>query len=215
MLRYFCLLVWVSLKIFEKTQQIIMRNIIQLECIGYLYKKRVTFCANTIKIKGKPYLDFSNKSKIKIGDYFVCASNPYNAIDSYPMSKISVREGAKFIVGKFSGITNTVIQCHESIIIGNYVNVGAGCMIMDTNFHNTDWRIRADRKSDIQKNAKTAPVILEDYVFIGARSIICKGVTIGEKSMIAAGSVVVKDIPKGEIWGGNPAKFIAKIPNIE
>lgn len=81
---------------------------------------------------------------------------------------------------------------------------------MDTNFHSTNWEIRMDRKKDII-NAKTAPVKIDDFVFIGARSIICKGVHIGEKSLVAAGSVVVKDIPAGELWGGNPAKFIKKI----
>lgn len=47
--------------------------------------------------------------------------------------------------------------------------------------------------------------------FIGARSIICKGVTIGDHAMIAAGSVVVGDVPANEVWGGNPAKFIKNI----
>lgn len=47
-------------------------------------------------------------------------------------------------------------------------------------------------------------------VFIGAHSIICKPVTIGDHAVVAAGSVVTKDIPEGEIWGGVPAKFIKK-----
>jgi len=211
MLKYFCLLIYVSIHFLEKVQIVITRNLIQLRCVGYLYKNGVIFKSDTIKFKGKPYLSFGKNTRIEIGDYFVCASNSNNGIDCYPMSKIDVREGAKLNIGKYSGLTNTIIQCHNSITIGDYVNIGAGCMIMDTNFHNIDWRIRANRKLDIQKNAKTSPVVLEDYVFIGARSIICKGVTIGEKSIVAAGSVVVKDIPKGEIWGGNPAKFIAKI----
>ena len=46
--------------------------------------------------------------------------------------------------------------------------------------------------------------------FIGARSIICNAVTIGENSIIGAGSVVTKDIPANEIWAGNPARFIKK-----
>ena len=48
-------------------------------------------------------------------------------------------------------------------------------------------------------------------MFIGTSCIIGKGVTIGENSVIAAGSVVVKNVPSNEIWGGNPAKFIRKI----
>ena len=48
-------------------------------------------------------------------------------------------------------------------------------------------------------------------MFIGTRSIIYKGVNIGDCSRIAAGSVVINDIPADEVWGGNPAKFIRKI----
>lgn len=83
-------------------------------------------------------------------------------------------------------------------------------MIMDFNFHSTDWHNRLDRKEDVN-NRRNAPIKIGDVVFIGARSIICKGVTIGDHSMIAAGSVVVKYVPANEVWGGNPAKFIKKI----
>lgn len=54
-------------------------------------------------------------------------------------------------------------------------------------------------------------MVIEDNVFIGARCIILKGVTIGENSIVGAGSVVTKSIPANEIWAGNPAKFIRKI----
>lgn len=83
-------------------------------------------------------------------------------------------------------------------------------MIMDSNFHSTNWQDRLDRKRDIQ-NHTNAPVHIGDVVFIGAHSIICKGITIGDHAMIAAGSIVVSDVPANEIWGGNPAKFIKKI----
>lgn len=86
--------------------------------------------------------------------------------------------------------------------------IGAGCLITDSDHHSIDWKVRC-LLGDTDK--KTAPIVIEDYVFIGARSIILKGVTIGEKSIVAAGSVVVKNIPSGEMWGGNPAKFIKKI----
>lgn len=48
------------------------------------------------------------------------------------------------------------------------------------------------------------------FLFIGAHSIILKGVTIGECAIIGAGSVVTKDVGDDEIWGGNPAKCIRK-----
>ena len=55
------------------------------------------------------------------------------------------------------------------------------------------------------------PVIIENSVFIGAQSIILKGVTIGKNSIIGAGSVVTKNVPANQIWAGNPARFIKNI----
>ncbi|MCD7714050.1 MAG: hypothetical protein LUI08_03865 [Prevotella sp.] len=80
---------------------------------------------------------------------------------------------------------------------------------MDSNFHSTDWRVRMT--SEDTKHARTAPIVIGDVVFIGARSIVCKGVTIGDHAMIAAGSVVVSDIPANCIAGGNPCKLIRYI----
>ena len=57
----------------------------------------------------------------------------------------------------------------------------------------------------------SVPVIIGNNVFIGMDSLILKGVTIGDYAIVAARSVVTKSIPAGEVWGGNPAKFIRKI----
>ena len=123
---------------------------------------------------------------------------------------IVVKDNAELTIGYCSGISNTILHCHNRISIGDHVNIGAGTIIFDTNFHSTDWRKRENRIGKLT-DIKTAPIYIEDYVFIGANCIISKGVTIGEKSIIAAGSVVTRDIPSCEIWGGNPAKFIKKI----
>jgi acetyltransferase-like isoleucine patch superfamily enzyme len=89
------------------------------------------------------------------------------------------------------------------------VLIGAGCLITDSNHHSSiDWE---DRNLKGDCNIKSSPVVIEDYVFIGAKSIILKGVTIGAKSVIAAGDVVVSDIPANCIAGGNPCKIIKYI----
>ena len=159
---------------------------------------------------GHSILHFDPKASISIGKEFICRSGSEYSIDNFSCSKIIVYSNAELTIGNCSGISNTVIQCHNHINIGNYVNIGAGCIIMDSNFHSTNWLDRKDRKKDISL-AKSSPITIGNYSFIGTRCIICKGVTIGEKVMIAAGSVVVSNIPDGEIWGGNPAKFIKKI----
>lgn len=89
------------------------------------------------------------------------------------------------------------------------MKIGGGTCVWTTDFHSLDWKIR--RSKEDLKYRKIAPVTIEDDVFIGAKCIILKGVTIGKGSIIAAGSVVTKSIPPFEIWGGNPAKIIRKI----
>lgn len=165
---------------------------------------------NEIHFYGWTDMNVEKGVKITIGRGFICRSGFNNAIDNSCGSRIVVRHGASLTIGEYSGMSNTIIHCHDSVVIGNHVNIGAGTMIFDTNFHSTDWRNRANRTTDCC-NAKTAPVTIGDYVFIGARTTICKGVTIGEKSMVAVGSVVVKDIPAGEMWGGNPARLIKRL----
>lgn len=54
-------------------------------------------------------------------------------------------------------------------------------------------------------------VCVEDWVYIGVNSLIMPGVTIGEGSLVAAGSVVTKSVPKGVVVGGNPAKVICSV----
>ena len=100
------------------------------------------------------------------------------------------------------------------------MNIGADCMILDTDCHSLDWSNRGKRggkdeqgRSVDHMNTKTAPVVIEDDVMIGARSIILKGVTIGARSVIGAGSVVTKSIPADCVAGGNPCRVIRKKEN--
>lgn len=188
----------------------IKRRLHEKTIINNLLKYDVKFNPLKCRFNGNTFLDLNKGCNIVIGDYFIANSGVTAGIDCGNGCKIAVQSGAKLIIGKYSGMTNSIIQCHEEIIIGDHVNIGAGCMIMDSNFHSTDWRDRLDRHKDIE-NHKNAPIRIGDVVFIGARSIICKGVTIGAHSMIAAGSVVVTDVPANEVWGGNPARFIKKI----
>jgi len=114
--------------------------------------------------------------------------------------------GAVIEIGDDTGISNAMIAAYERVSIGRNVNLGAGCKIMDTDFHPLDL---AERIRNV--NIPHRPVRIEDGVFIGTEAMILKGVTIGAESIVAAGAVVVKSIPPGEIWGGNPARFIRKL----
>ena len=183
-----------------------------LYAISYMhFRQGVLKEPKSIRFHGTCILQIKRGAKISIGSHFVCYSGARCAIDNGKVSKIVVLSNAQLKIGDMSGMSNTVLWCRNRIIIGDYVNIGAGCLIMDNNFHSTDWRIRMNRNDADQ--ALSAPIIIKDHVFIGAHCIICKGVTIGEHAIIAAGSVVVKDVPSNEIWGGAPAVFIKHINN--
>lgn len=99
---------------------------------------------------------------------------------------------------KHAGINSRYPQMR--IEIGNYTTTTTGCIIL-THFVNT-------RKADPWIPFYTGEVKIGRYCFIGANAIICKPITIGDHSIIAAGSVVTCDIPPKQIWGGNPARYI-------
>lgn len=104
-----------------------------------LLNSKVKFNPYKCRFLGRTFLDINKESNAVIGDNFIASSGVNGGIDCDNGCKIAVQQGAKLIIGEYSGMTNTIIQCHEEIIIGNHVDIGAGCMIMDSNFHSTDW----------------------------------------------------------------------------
>ena len=166
-----------------------------------------------VRIIGPMRLRITKDSKITIGDNFTAYSGYKSTIDSERKNFLAAVGGAKIIIHDNVGMTSTSIYCQEKVEIGNHVLIGADTIIMDNNFHSLDYTIRGTSKEGYHHKGtiNTAPVIIGDNVFIGTRCVINKGVNIGEGTVIAAGSVVVKDIPAWEVWGGNPAKFIKKI----
>lgn len=150
------------------------------------------------------------------GGSFTCGKNVVilsSGIEYAEGCRIAVLPGATLSIGDYTGMSQVSITCKNSITIGAHCTIGAGVMMFDTNFHNTDWRVR--RTLDDLKTAKTAPITIGNDCFIGTRSIICKGVSIGDRSIIAAGSVVVSNIPSDCIAGGNPCKVIKQLNNNE
>lgn len=199
-------IIYYSVYFFKALNRRLFKIIWQNYCIYYCKKKGAKLGEKT-KFNGYCILKFQKGSRIAIGNHFICNSGAENCIDNSSCSKIVVQKNAKLLIGHDTGISNTSIYCYTSISIGNHVNIGAGTMIFDTDFHSLNASGRTNRNKDIE-NAKKAPISIGNLAFIGTGCIICKGVSIGDKSIVAAGSVVTKDIPAGEVWGGNPARFI-------
>ncbi len=121
---------------------------------------------------------------------------------------IDLGSNGKVSIGDGTGISNAAIIAHNSITFGKNVKVGGSVKMYDTDFHSLDPIKRSDSKTDVPI---TKPIVVGDNAFIGAHSIILKGVSIGANSIVGAGSVVSKSIPDNQIWGGNPAKFLKSI----
>ena len=127
-------------------------------------------------------------------------SNPLNVAGA---TSLYAAENAKLILSEGCGISGSQIIAHSQVEIGEKSLVGAGCLICDSDMHEVPLGASLPIES--------APIKIGKRVFIGARCIVLKGVTIGDGSVIGAGSVVVKDIPGNVIAGGNPARVLKEL----
>ncbi|MFM7309755.1 MAG: acyltransferase [Flavobacteriales bacterium] len=107
---------------------------------------------------------------------------------------------SQLIIGDNCGFSGTVIGAFVEVKLGNHVRCGANTLITDSDWHPEDPRA-----------GEPKPVHIGDHVWLGYGVTVLKGVTIGENSVIGAGSVVVSDIPSHVIAAGNPCKVIKAI----
>jgi acetyltransferase-like isoleucine patch superfamily enzyme len=108
--------------------------------------------------------------------------------------------GAHLVVGNNVFINfGSSIVCASRVSIGDDCLIGTHVMVMDCDFH---------RVEDKAWDTTGKPIVIEDRVWLGNRSIILKGITIGHDSVVAAGAVVTKDVPPRTVVAGNPARVV-------
>lgn len=163
---------------------------------------------------GIPQIEIKKNGKLQIEGKVTLVNNAKQSTLGKPQKcKILIYENAKLHMRGQVSMSNTIIVATTHIEIGNNVMIGGGVTIVDSDFHSLNyryWNTPLDEKKMIRK-----PVLIGDNVFIGMDSLILKGVKIGDGAILAARSVVTKDIPENEVWGGNPAVFIRKRKNEE
>lgn len=117
-----------------------------------------------------------------------------------PEAKLTL--GDRVYIGR-----NTNIAAYASITIGDNVLVAPYCHIISGNhgYERRDIPIR-------DQNITCKPITIEEDVWIGTHVVVLPGVTIGKGAIVAAGSIVNKDIPPYQIWGGAPARFLKERP---
>ena len=170
-------------------------------CNRITLKYRHVSCRQMPVIHGR--LKIYGHGKIVLGEgVTINSSASSNPIGGDCRTIFSIVPGAVLTIGNRVGISNSAIVCHNSITLGDDVVIGGNVKIYDTDFHRLS---EGCRELDDRKAARKGAVVIRDRAFIGAHSIVLKGVTIGEGAVIGAGSVVTKDVPAGEVWAGNPA----------
>ncbi len=114
----------------------------------------------------------------------------------YEPFRISI--GRDTIIGE-----GAVLDGRAKLEVGSHVDIASDVMI-----YNSEHDINSEFFA-----ARTEPVVISDYVFIGPRAIILPGVTVGKGAVIAAGAVVTSDVPEFAVVGGVPAKVIGDRKN--
>lgn len=198
-------------------------NLIICQIITYINCLRSGLSFNsTWKLRGRPYILKRNflqrllhpnetKSTLVIGNYFSCNNSlESNSVGIFQPCFFNIfKPGSQILIGDNVGISGSTINASKSITIGDNTIIGSGCLITDTDSH----PISAEKRlcKDYYKYTSCKEIKIGKNVFVGARSIIMKGVTIGDGAVIGAGSVVTKDVPENTIVAGNPARIIKKI----
>lgn len=114
--------------------------------------------------------------------------------------RLEIGPGAELRIGKGTYLNrNTNIVCNKRIEIGADCKISWDVIIMDTDQHAVHGTVAAD-----------LPVVIDDDVWIGCRAIILKNVHIGKGAIIAAGSVVTRDVPAYAVVGGVPARILGQ-----
>jgi acetyltransferase-like isoleucine patch superfamily enzyme len=172
---------------------------------------------------------------IKTGSQFTRRAQVYNMRNDPSRIVIGQRSliEAELLIFRYGGYIqvgdntyigrDSVVWSGEQVSIGNNVLISHNVNISDTSAHEVDHLERAERFKDFLTNGypdnkasvTTAPIIIEDHVWINPYCVIIKGVTIGKGAIIGAGSVVTRDVDAFTMVAGNPAMFIKALPKTE
>lgn len=151
---------------------------------------------------GKTYFRRFPGSKISIGEGCTFRSIPVSNPSGInrPCILTTLSKGAAIEIGNSCGFSGTTIVSESRIIIGSRVRCSPNTWIIDTDGHGDDPRV-----------TPSAPICIESGVWLGANVSVLKGVTIGENTLVAAGSIVTRSLPAGVVAGGVPAKILREI----
>ncbi len=162
-----------------------------------------------LRVRGPIRLHCHRTGTIRVGDDCRIQSGfAGNAVGGGSRMAFWVGPGARLELGRRVGLSNSTIVCLRSVTIEDEALLGGGSAVYDTDFHSLD---PDERSRPGNPGARTAPVRVGRRAFVGGHSIVLKGTTIGDGAVVGAGSVVRGQVPPGQVWTGNPARFVRQL----
>lgn len=152
---------------------------------------------------GRPIMSRHPGSTVRMGSGVRCYNAARANLIACPQPSVlrTLSAGSRLILGRNVGLSAAVLVAASSIEVGADTQIGSGSMIVDNDLHS--WG--ASGLWGELDPSEARPVKIGARVFIGARAIILKGVTLGDDAIVGAGAVVTKSVPNGYLAAGNPA----------
>jgi acetyltransferase-like isoleucine patch superfamily enzyme len=177
---------------------------------NFIYRRKLE---NKVNIFGFPIISIKKGADIQIGKNLTMISNSFFSeigVD-HPVIIRLLNKNSKLRIDNNVGISGGSICVGKEVVIENEVMLGANVLIADTDFHSVEPYNRRYRKDGVMSEK----IVIKKNVFIGINTLILKGVTVGENSVVGAGSIVTNNIPPNVIAAGNPCKVIREINHYE
>jgi acetyltransferase-like isoleucine patch superfamily enzyme len=165
------------------------------------------FIDGKVTILGSPLIDIRRGSKLLLGNGVILTSRNrgYHLNIAAPVKLFADRPGAEIIIGAETRIAGSCIHAQRSITIGKRCLIAGNCQIVDNNGHDLSFP-NVERR--LHSEGASAPVLIEDDVWLGTNTVVLPGVRIGRGAVIGANSVVSANVPAMVVARGNPAEVV-------
>lgn len=179
----------------------------------YCYRKKVSFGHNLVILGALPFFKLPKNGKVKLGNKVVLNSDFKNSNTAltYKCKFVTGYDGL-IEIGDNTMINGSCIVAYSHVTIGKNCQIASSTLISDTDFHPID---SVARKAQVEGRpfsfdmVKKEKINIGENVWVGWNCTILKGVSIGDNSVVAAGSVVLRgSYPPNSLIAGNPAKVV-------